>query len=100
MDSTFWKVLFRMQVYPSKNNTAEFLYTKLLPSLNSQPPRSNQDQGPAEFLEIPDPISASTYHPLAKLAMTSTRQMGMRSAKYSSLLLMNAAVGFGVCSRN
>jgi hypothetical protein len=92
MDSTFWTVLFRMQVYPSRSNTAEFLYTKLLPALNSQPLRSNQDQGPAEYLDIPDPISASTYHPLAKLAMTSTPQMGMRSSKYSSLLLMNAAV--------
>jgi len=27
MDSTFWVVLFRMQVYPSKRNSAEFLYT-------------------------------------------------------------------------
>ena len=92
MDSTFWTVLFRMQVYPSKRNNAEFLYTKLLPALNSQPLRSNQDQGMAEFLEIPDPVSASTYHPLAKLAMTSTPQNGMRASKYSSLLLMNVAV--------
>lgn len=92
MDSTFWTVLFRMQVYPHKRNTAEFLYTKLLPSLNSQPLRSNQDQGPAEFLEIPEPVSASTYHPLAKLALTSTPQNGMRSSRYSSLLLMNAGV--------
>jgi len=91
-DSTFWTILFRMQVYPSKKNNAEFLYTKLLPSLNSQPLRSNQDQGAAEFLEIPDPVSASTYHPLAKLAMTSTPQNGVRASKYTSMLLMNAAV--------
>lgn len=92
LDSTFWTVLFHMQVYPSKKNNAEFLYTKLLPALNTQPLRSNQDQGPAEFLEIPDPVSAATYHPLAKLAMTTTPQNGLRPSKYSSLLLMNAAV--------
>ncbi len=91
-DSTFWTLLFRMQVYPSKGNNAEFLYTKLLPALNAQPLRSNQDQGPAEFVEIPDPISASTFHPLARLAMTTMPQTGMRTSKYSSLLLMNAAV--------
>jgi hypothetical protein len=91
MDSTFWTILFRMQVYPSKGNNAEFLYTKLLPALNSQPLRSNLDQGPAEYLDIPDPISASTYHPLARLAMTTTPQMGMRTSKYATLLLMNAA---------
>jgi len=27
MHSTFWVVFFRMQVYPSKRNSAEFLYT-------------------------------------------------------------------------
>jgi hypothetical protein len=81
-----------MQVYPSKNNAAEFLYTKLLPSLNSQPLRSNFDQGPAEYLEIPDPIASSSFHPLAKLALTTTPQSGMRTSKYSSLLLMTAAV--------
>ena len=92
LDSTFWTILFRMQVYPSKSNTAEFFYTKLLPALNSQPLRSNFDQGPAEYLEIPDPIAASSFHPLAKLAMTTTPQAGKRTSKYSSLLLMNAAV--------
>jgi predicted DNA-binding protein (UPF0251 family) len=91
-DSTFWTLLFRMQVYPSKRNDAEFLYTKLLPALNAQPLRSNLDQGPAEYLEVPDAISASSYHPLAKLAITTTPQAGMRSSKYSSFLLMNAAV--------
>lgn len=92
LDSTFWTILFRMQVYPSKNNTAEFLYTKLLPSLSSQPLRSNFDQGPAEYLEIPDPIASSSFHPLARLAMTTTPQTGTRTSKYSTLLLMNAAV--------
>jgi hypothetical protein len=92
LDSTFWTILFRMQVYPSKNNTAEFLYTKLLPSLNSQPLRSNFDQGPGDYLEIPDPIASSSFHPLARLAMTTTPQSGRRSSKYSTLLLMNAAV--------
>ena len=91
LDSTFWTILLRMQVYPSRKNTAEFLYTKLLPALNAQPLRSNLDQGPADYLEIPHPISASTYHPLAKLAMTTTPQIGARTSKYSSLLLMNAA---------
>lgn len=92
MDSTFWTVLFRMQVYPSKRNNAFFLYTKLLPSLNSQPLRSNFDQGPADYWPVPDPISASTYHPLAKLALTTTPQIGGRASKYSSLVLMNTAV--------
>jgi hypothetical protein len=92
LDATFWTLLFRMQVYPSKRNSAEFLYTKLLPALNSQPLRSNLDQGPADYHEIPNSIEASTYHPLAKLAMTTTPQMGKRSSKYTSLLLMNAAV--------
>lgn len=92
MDSTFWTVLFRMQVYPSKRNSAKFLYTKLLPALNSQPLRSNLDQGPADYWDIPDPIAATTYHPLAKLAMCTTPQNGARTSKYSSLLLMNTAV--------
>ena len=90
-DSTFWTLLFRMQVYPSKKNDAEFLYTKLLPALNSQPLRSNLDQGPADYLDVPDAISASTFHPLAKLAMTTTPEAGKRTSKYASLLLMNAA---------
>ena len=90
-DSTFWTLLFRMQVYPSKKNDAEFLYTRLLPALNAQPLRSNLDQGPADYLDVPDAISASTFHPLAKLAMTTTPEAGKRPSKYSSLLLMNAA---------
>ena len=93
LDSTFWILLFRMQVYPSRKNTAEFLYTKLLPALNSRPLLSNLDQGPAEYLEVPDAISASTMHPLARLALTTSPAIGQRSAKYSTLLVMNAALG-------
>ena len=93
LDSSFWILLFRMQVYPSRKNTAEFLYTKLLPALNSRPLMSNLDQGPAEYLEVPDAISASTMHPLARLALTTSPAIGKRSSKYSSLLLMNAALG-------
>lgn len=92
LDSTFWILLFRMQVYPSRKNTAEFLYTKLLPALNSRPLLSNLDQGPAEYLEVPDAISASTMHPLAKLAITTTPSVGQRSSKYSTLLLMSGAL--------
>ena len=92
MDSTFWVVLFRMQVYPSKRNNAEFLYTKLLPSLNTQPLLSNLDQGPYEFLEPPDEATAISFHPLAHLVLTTTPAIGARSSKYASLLVMNAAV--------
>lgn len=91
LDSTFWVLLFRMQVYPSRKNNAAFLYTKLLPSLNSRPLLSNLDQGPAEYLEVPNPISAQSYHPLTRLALTTTPQTGCRSSKYSTLILMNAA---------
>jgi len=43
LDSSFWILLLRMQVYPSKKhvNNAELLYTKLLPSLNSRPLLAN-----------------------------------------------------------
>lgn len=92
LDSTFWTLLFRMQVYPSRKNNAAFLYTKLMPSLNSRPLLSNLDQGPADYLEVPDPIPAQSYHPLARLALTTIPQLGMRPAKYSQLLVMNAAV--------
>jgi hypothetical protein len=95
LDSTFWILLFRMQVYPSRKNTAEFFYTKLLPALNSRPLLSNLDQGPAEYLEVPDAILASTMHPLARLALTTSPAIGQRSSKYSSLLLMNAALLMG-----
>jgi hypothetical protein len=92
LDSTFWTLLFRMQVYPSKRNNAELLYTKLLPALNSRPLWSNLDQGQAEYLEIPDAISSRSFHPLARLALTTTPAAGSRPAKYANLLLMNAAV--------
>lgn len=91
-DSTFWTLLFRMQIYPSKRNNAHFLYTKLLPSLNSQPLLTNLDQGPHEFLEPPDPISALSFHPLARLALATTPTNGARPSRYSSLLIMNAAM--------
>jgi hypothetical protein len=91
-DSTFWTLLFRMQVYPSRKNNAAFLYTKLLPALNARPLLSNLDQGPAEYLEVPDPISAQSYHPLALLALTTTPSIGARPSKYAQLLVMNAAV--------
>lgn len=91
-DSTFWTILFRMQVYPSKRNNAFFLYTKLLPALNSQPLRSNFDQGPADYWAVPDKLSAASYHPLAKLALTTTPQVGARTSKYSTLMLMNTVV--------
>jgi hypothetical protein len=91
-DSTFWTVLFRMQVYPSKKNCAAFLYTKLLPSLNARPLLSNLDLGPSDFLEPPDEIAAATFHPLAALVLTTTPSAGARPSKYASLLVMNAAV--------
>lgn len=92
LDSTFWTLLFRMQVYPSRKNNAAFLYTKLMPALNSRPLLSNLDQGPVEYLEIPDEVVAQSYHPLARIALTSLPETGARLSKYSSLLLMNAAV--------
>lgn len=92
MDSSFWILLFRMQVYPSRKNDAAFLYTKLMPALNSRPLLSNLDQGPAEYLEVPDPISAQSYHPLALLALTTSPSVGTKPTKYAQLLVMNAAV--------
>ena len=92
LDSTFWTLLFRMQVYPSRKNTAAFLYTKLLPALNSRPLLSNLDQGPAEYLDVPHPIAAQSYHPLARLALTTTPALGYRSSKYATLLVMHGAV--------
>ena len=92
-DSTFWVLLFRMQVYPSKRNSAEFLYTKLLTSLNSRPLLSNKDSGPAEFFYPPATASAaSQYHQLALLALTTIPELNSPSSKYSQLLVRNAAV--------
>ena len=92
-DSTFWVLLFRMQVYPSKRNNAEFLYTKLLTSLNSRPLLSNKDAGPAEFFYPPATASgAAQYHQLALLALTTIPELNSPSSKYSQLLVRNAAV--------
>ena len=92
-DSTFWVLLFRMQVYPSKRNNAEFLYTKLLTSLNSRPLLSNKDSGPAEFFYPPATASAAAqYHQLALLALTTIPELNSPSSKYSQLLVRNAAV--------
>lgn len=91
-DSSFWVLLFRMQVYPDKKNSAEFLYTKLLPALNSRPLWSNLDLGPSEFLQVPDRITRQNFHFLARLALTAIPVAGARPSQYSTLLLMNAAV--------
>jgi len=93
VDSTFWVLLFRMQVYPSKRNSADFLYTKLLTSLNSRPLLSNKDAGPAEFFYPPATASgAAQYHQLALLALTTIPELNSPSSKYSQLLVRNAAV--------
>jgi Variant SH3 domain. len=92
IDSSFWVLLFRMQVYPDKKNNAEFLYTKLLPALNSRPLWSNLDLGPSEFLPVPDKITRQNFHFLARLALTTIPAVAARPSQYSTLLLMNAAV--------
>ena len=91
-DSSFWVLLFRMQVYPDKKNNAEFLYSKLLPSLNSRPLWSNLDLGPSEFIPVPDKITRTNFNFLARLALTTIPVAGARPSEYSTLLLMNAAV--------
>lgn len=91
-DSSFWVLLFRMQVYPDKRNNAEFLYTKLLPGLNSRPLWSNLDLGPSEFMPVPDKITRMNFHYLSRLALTTIPVIGARPSQYSTLLLMNAAV--------
>ena len=92
LDSSFWVLLFRMQVYPNKNNNACLLYEKLLPALNSRPLWSNLDCGPAEYLEVPDLHSRNNFHFLAKLALTTIPAPGAYPSRYSALLVMNAAV--------
>ena len=37
LDTSFWFLLYRLIVYPSKNNTARHLYELLLPALNNKP---------------------------------------------------------------
>jgi len=96
-DSTFWVLLFRLQVYPSKRNNAEFLYAKLLTSLNSRPLLSNNNADasgpPAEYYYPPatDKV-AQQYHQLALLALTTIPEWNMPSSRYSSLLVRTAAV--------
>lgn len=92
LDSTFWTLLMRMQVYPSKRNSAVTLYTKLLPALNARPLRSNLDHGPSEWWPTPDLISSQSFHPLAQLALTTTPATGYRTSRYAHLLLQTAAV--------
>jgi hypothetical protein len=96
-DSTFWVLLFRLQVYPSKRNNAEFLYAKLLTSLNSRPLLSNNNPDasgpPAEFYYPPATAKvAHQYHQLALLALTTIPEWNMPSSRYSSLLVRTAAV--------
>ena len=43
-------------------------------------------KGPHEFLEPPDKISSSSFHPLARLVLTTTPSIGASPAKYSALL--------------
>ena len=92
LDSSFWTLLFRMQVYPSRKNTAAFLYTKLLPALNSRPLLSNLDQGPADYIEVPNVITHQSYHPVALLALATTPAIGAKSGKYAQLYVKNAAM--------
>jgi hypothetical protein len=91
-DSSFWVLLFRLQVYPDKRHCASFLYEKLLPSLNSRPLFSNAELGPQEFWEVPDPVTSNNYHFLSRLALTTVAAPGARPSRYSTLLVMNAAV--------
>jgi hypothetical protein len=54
---------------------------------------SNKDSGPAEFFYPPaTKEAAEQYHELARLALTSIPEISARSSKYSTLLVMNAAV--------
>ena len=53
---------------------------------------STQLLGPAEFLEPPDPLYASNYLFLARVALTTVPSPGARSSKYTTLLVKNAAV--------
>lgn len=109
-DSTFWVCLFRMQVYPSKRNTSEFLYEKLLTSLNSRPLHSNYcggGNGGGEFMYPPPTKGAALqYYQLALLGLTYIPDLMMMdggggggatttttpTVEYSSLLVRNAAV--------
>ena len=91
-DNTFWTVLFNLQVYPSRKNKADFLYTKLLPSLNSRLLRSNLDLIMTAYHKVPDVISANNFYFLARLALTTTLVNGAHTSKYRSFLAMTTAV--------
>lgn len=94
-DSTFWVLLFRMQVYPSKRNGAEFLYAKLLTALNSRPLHSNSAvvNNTLDYM-YPPPTkrAAQQYYQLALLGLTYIPEVEAPSVEYSSLLVRNAAV--------
>ena len=100
LDSTFWTLVFRMQIYPHKRNGPKIFYEHLLPSLNSRPLLSNMTSEAVEFLEIPDdPTNTGRYYDLALLALTCTPYRPTEgnndvrlSTKFSSLLVKNAAV--------
>jgi hypothetical protein len=94
-DSTFWVLLFRMQVYPSKRNGAEFLYAKLLTALNSRPLHSNSAvvNNTLDYM-YPPPTkrAAQQFYQLALLGLTYIPELEAPSVEYSSLLVRNAAV--------
>ena len=95
-DSSFWALLFRMQVYPSKRNTAKRLYTQLLPALNNTPLRANLDPSggstKSEFHPPPDPRASRSYHHLALLAFSTDAAPGTASAEFEQLNLRHLAM--------
>jgi hypothetical protein len=102
MDSTFWTLVFRMQIYPHRRHGAQLLYEHLLPALNSRPLLSNMRHEPIEFLPMPkERQNMGRYYELALLALTvspmapaegETVQLQSFSSKFASLLVRNAAV--------
>lgn len=58
--SSFWFVLMRMLVYPSKQNGPKDIYERLLPGLSRKPLLKNQIGNGAEFPSIP--ASGDTSH--------------------------------------
>ena len=107
LDSSFWTLLFRMQIYPHRRNGPQLLYEHLLPALNSRPLLSNMRNETIEFLPLPsrDQTNMSRYYDLALLALTMSpvpppdkedktqlAQYRSFSSKFASLLVKNAAV--------
>ena len=92
LDSSFWTVLFYMQIYSSRKHNAELLYTKLLSALNSRPLRSNLEMGPADYFLPPSPTVSASYFDLALIAFSTTPQIGAQSSQLSMLLIMKATV--------